>query len=89
MGRFEISEKVIRDIIEYIVAKTPGASQLILASSSADADNCLYIRAAVNAEWGSKVKAVALDLQRQITLEVNRMTNFNILGVEIEIRGFR
>ena len=89
MGKFEISEKVISDIIGYIVAQTPGASQLILASSSADADNCLYIRAAVNAEWGSRVKAVAKDLQRQITLEVNRMTNFNIRGVEIEIRGFR
>ena len=89
LGRFEISEKVIRDIIGYIVAKTPGASQLILASSSADADNCLYIRAAINAEWGSKVKEVAKELQKQIIQDVNHMTNFNIRGVEIEIRGFR
>lgn len=89
MGKFEISEKVISDIIGYIVTKTPGASQLILASSSADADNCLYIRAAINAEWGSRVKEVARELQKQIIYDVNRMTNFNILGVEIEIRGFR
>ena len=89
MGKFEISEKVINDIIGYIVDRTPGASQLILTSSSADADNCLYIRAAINAEWGSRVKAVASQLQEQITREVNRMTNFNIRGVEIEIRGFR
>ena len=89
MGKFEISEKVISDIIEYIVAGTPGAAQLILAASSADADSCLYIRAAINAEWGSKVMRVAEELQKKIIEEVTKMTNFNILGVEIEVRGFR
>lgn len=88
-GRFEISEKVISDIIGYAVLRTPGAAQLILASSSADADNNLYIRAAVNVEWGCRIRSVAAELQREIIAEVTRMTGFNILGVEIEVRGFR
>ena len=88
-GKFEISEKVISDIITYTVQITPGASQLILSSSSADADNNLYIRAAVNVEWGSRVRAVAQNLQQKIIEEVTRMTGFNILGVEVEVRGFK
>ena len=89
LGRFEISEKVITDIIAHIVDITPGAAQLILASSKADANNCLYMRAAINAEWGCKVMAVAEELQQTIIKEVSRMTNFNILWVEVEVRGFR
>ena len=68
---------------------TPGAAQLILASSKADANNCLYMRAAINAEWGCKAMRVAEELQRTIIADVSRMTNFNILWVEIEIRGYR
>ena len=89
LGRFEISEKVITDIIAHIVDITPGAAQLILASSKADANNCLYMRAAINAEWGCKAMRVAEELQRTIIADVSRMTNFNILWVEIEIRGYR
>ena len=89
LGRFEISEKVIRDIISHIVDITPGAAQLILASSTADSNNCLYMRAAINAEWGCKVMEVAKTLQQQIITDVSRMTNFNVLWVEIEVRGFR
>ena len=88
-GRFEVSEKVISDIIGYIVYITPGAAQLILTSSSADADNNLYIRAAINVEWGSRVLAVGRAVQQGITEAVTRMTGFNILGVEVEVRGFR
>ena len=88
-GRFEVSEKVISDIIGYIVSITPGASQLILTSSSADADNNIYIRAAINVEWGSRVLSVGRAVQEGITEAITRMTGFNILGVEVEVRGFR
>jgi len=88
-GKFEISEKVISDIIGYVVSITPGTSQLILASSSADADNNLYVRAAVNVEHGVRIRAAGTELQRAITEAVTRMTGFNILGVEVEVRGFR
>jgi len=88
-GKFDISEKVITDITAYLVSRTPGASQLILAASSADADNNMYIRAIISVEWGSSVPAVSLALQKEITEQVTRMTNFNILGVEIEVRSFK
>ena len=88
-GKFDISERVITDITSYIVDKTPGAAQLLLAGSSADADNNMYIRAIIQAEWGCRVQSMALELQREITEQVTKMTNFNILGVEIEIRSFK
>ena len=88
-GKFEVSEKVISDIIGYIIEITPGASQLILTSSSADADNNIYIRAAINVEWGSRVLSVGRAVQEGIIDAITRMTGFNILGVEVEVRGFR
>ena len=88
-GKFDISEKVITDITSYIVDQTPGAAQLILAASSADADNNMYIRAIIQAEWGCRLQAMAFELQREISEQVTKMTNFNILGVEVEIRSFK
>ena len=89
LGKFEISEKVISDIVGHIVAITPGASQVIMAGSSADADNNLYIRVIVTVEWGSRIRTTAYQLQKSITEEVARMTNLNINGVAVEVRGFK
>ncbi|MBO4862436.1 MAG: Asp23/Gls24 family envelope stress response protein [Firmicutes bacterium] len=89
LGKFEISEKVISDIVGHIVAVTPGASQVIMAGSSADADNNLYIRVIVTVEWGSRIRTTAYQLQKNITEEVARMTNLNINGVAVEVRGFK
>ena len=88
-GKYDISETVISDIASYIVEQTPGAAQLILAASSADADNNMYIRAIISANWGARLRDVAQLLQQQIVTEVTRMTNFNILGVEVEIRNYK
>ena len=88
-GKFEISDKVISDISAYLVQETPGAAQLIMAGSSSDADNNMYIRAIITVEWGARVRTVAQELQRSITEQVTAMTNFNINGVEIEVRGFK
>ena len=88
-GKFDISEKVINDIASHIVAVTPGAAQLLLAASSADADNNMYIRAVVTVDWGSRVKNVARQIQKGIVDAVTAMTGLNILGVEVEVRGFK
>jgi len=89
LGKFEISEKVISDIVSYIVSVTPGVSQVIMAGSSPDEDNNLYIRVIVTVEWGSRVRTAACELQKRIVEEVSRMTNFNINGVSVEVRGFK
>ena len=88
-GKFDISEKVINDIASHIVSVTPGAVQLLLASSTADSDNNMYIRAVITVDWGSRVRAVAGQLQQALVEAVTAMTGFNILGVEVEVRGFR
>ena len=89
LGKFEISEKVISDIVGYIVSVTPGVSQVIMAGSSPDEDNNLYIRVIITVEWGSRIRTAAAELQRRIVEEVSRMTNFNINGVSVEVRGFK
>ncbi|MBQ2041905.1 MAG: Asp23/Gls24 family envelope stress response protein [Firmicutes bacterium] len=88
-GKFEISEKVINDITSHIVSETPGAAQLLMSSSTADSDNNMYIRAVVTVEWGRRVLSVARQLQKSLVEAVTAMTGFNILGVEIEVRGFK
>ena len=68
---------------------TPGVSQVIMAGSSPDEDNNLYIRVIITVEWGSRIRTAAAELQRRIVEEVSRMTNFNINGVSVEVRGFK
>ena len=88
LGSYEISDKVISDIAEREIKHTPGASQLLWASSS-NTDDGIFIRIIVLCEWGAKLRSTARTLQQRIHNSVAEMTAFNVLGVAVEIRGYK
>ena len=87
LGSYEISDKIIVQIVEHVVSITPGCGQLLFASSINGNDG-LYIRAIIMAERGYKIREAAETLQKRVSQAVSHMTAFNILGVEVEIRGY-
>lgn len=87
LGAYTISDRVIEQIVEHVVSITPGCSELLFASST-NAEDGMYIRAIINVQRGFKVRQAAELLQKRVSLAVAYMTSFNILGVEIEIRGY-
>ena len=87
LGAYEISDKIIGQIVEHEVSITPGCGQLLFATSINGNDG-MYIRAIINAERGTKMRKAAEALQKRISGAVEHMTSFNVLGVEVEIRGY-
>ncbi|MBR0416919.1 MAG: hypothetical protein IJI56_03820 [Firmicutes bacterium] len=87
LGAYEISDKIIVQIVEHVVSITPGCGQLLFATCINGNDG-LYIRAIIMAEKGSDMMAAARTLQRRVARAVSHMTSFNILGVEVELRGY-
>lgn len=88
LGSYEISDKVINQIVDYGVRQIPGCAQLLF-SASINSEEGLYIRAIILAERGFKIRQSAEKLQEYVSKAVSSMTSFNILGVEVEIRGYK
>lgn len=88
LGSYEISDKVISDIAEMIIDKTEGCSQMLWTTSS-NTDEGMFIRVILMCEWGAKLKTTARVLRQRVYDTVSSMTAFNVIGVEVEIRGFR
>ena len=88
LGRFEISDKVISDIVHILADQTPGVANVLWVSSQ-NSDEGMYIRIVLQFEYGCKVRPAALAVQRNVFYEVSGMTAFNVLGVEVEVRGFK
>lgn len=88
MGSYEISDKVISDIIEYAAKSTPGVAE-ILGVLSDNSDESMYIKVILQFDYGAKVRTAAMTLQKTAFEAVEHMTNFNVSAVDIEIRGFK
>ena len=87
LGAYEISDRVIIQIVEHVVSITPGCGKLLFASCINGSDG-MYIRAIIMAERGRNMIFAAETLQRRVATAVSHMTSFNVLGVEVEIRGY-
>ncbi len=88
LGSYEVSNRVIQQIVDYGIRQIPGCAQLLF-SASINSDEGLYIRAIILAERGAKIRKSAEELQKFVNKAVSAMTSFNILGVEVEIRGYK
>ena len=88
LGRYEISDKVVSDIVQLMAEATPGVANVLWVSSQ-NSDEGMYIRMVLQFEYGTKVLTAARAMQRAVRDEVAYMTAFNVLGVEVEIRGFK
>jgi len=88
LGSYEVSDKVIQDIAEHIISKTDGAASLLWSAGSKTEEG-MIIRVIILCEWGARVKEVARKVQRDIYTAVEQTTAYNVLGVEVEVRGFK
>ena len=88
LGSYEVSDKVIQDIANHVIEKTEGAASLLFSAGSKTEEG-MMIRVIMLCEWGAKVKSVARTVQKQIYEAVEQTTAYNVLGVEVEVRGFK
>lgn len=88
LGSYQISDKVISDIAEHIIEVTPGATNLLWCATGKE-DDGIYIRVICLVEWGTRVREVAKAIQEKLCDAVESTTAFNILGAEVEVRGYK
>ncbi|MDO5331730.1 MAG: hypothetical protein Q4E99_03540 [Bacillota bacterium] len=88
LGNYEVSARVITDIAEKIVKETPGVAQLLWVAST-NTDDGIIIKAIILCARGAKVKTTARAFQGQLAEAVKYMTEFNILKVDVEVRGYK
>lgn len=88
LGDYVISDKVLSDIVEHVAASTPGISAVLRTVTDNQASG-LSLRISIVLSYSSKIMAVAREFQQRLAQQIEQMTAFNILSVDIEIRGLK
>lgn len=86
LGKFTISDKVLKDIIQYEGIKTEGLARL----SKIDVDEYedgIKIKLSVDIKFGNNIPKVTKELQTIIARELDYMTGINILAIDIFVKG--
>ena len=85
MGKYMISDRVIRDIVEYATYKVPGVHRILKIDVDNHA-NGIVIRMDISATYGKPLNKLAKGLQGKINQEVEYMTSINILETNINVK---
>lgn len=88
LGDYDLSDKVIADIAGYLAARTRGIDSILRVLTESSPEG-VAIRVMVLASYGAGIVEAATELQRRIAEQVESMTAFHILRVDIDIRGMR
>ncbi|MDD2217610.1 MAG: Asp23/Gls24 family envelope stress response protein [Eubacteriales bacterium] len=88
LGGFSISDKVIIDLVSYIVRKGDSVAEVI-KSGVENFGGGIKINLSVIMIYKPSVVSEASRLQSEIADAVEEMTSFNVEAINIEIRGLR
>lgn len=86
MGKYIISDKVIKDLIYYAANKVIGTYEI----DKIDIDNKdagLIIEMDVKIVYGNPIRPLIKCLQNQVKYEIEEMTSFNILAVNVYVKN--
>jgi uncharacterized alkaline shock family protein YloU len=86
LGKFTISDKVLKDIIQYEGIKTEGLARLSKIDVEEYQDG-IKIKLSVDIKFGNNIPKVTKELQTIIARELDYMTGINILAIDIFVKG--
>lgn len=86
MGEFFISEAVMRDIAVCAAKETPGIAKVIKAYENTSPDN-LIMNVEINIGRNCRIWETAMAFQKRLAEIVESMTAFNVVEVNVEVRG--
>jgi len=88
LGDYDLSDKVITDIAIYISGQVPGVVTVLRVNVESSEDG-VRIVVFVLMKYGVMIIDAAKELQNKISKQVEAMTAFNIMAVDIDIRGIK
>lgn len=86
MGEYFVAERVIDDIIHCVAYETPAISRIILVTQTPEAE-AYKLKIAVKVRRGFPIWESAMDFQEEVEKQVEKMTAFNVTGIDLEVRG--
>lgn len=86
MGEYFVAEKVIDDIITCLARMTPAISRVIYVVQSSNAE-AYRLKIGVKLKRGYPIWESAIDFQQKIEEQVEKMTAFNVIEIDLEVRG--
>ncbi len=88
LGDYDLSDKVINDIAFYVGERVPGVDS-VLRVTAESGENGVRIMVLVIMKYGTMIIDAAKELQEKISKQVETMTAFNIIAVDVDVRGLR
>lgn len=89
LGRYRISEKVMSDIVECIQKECESVYEILRVSMTEKqeaAEEGIEIYVIANLKYGKNLPKVATEFQKRIEEQIEHMTAFNVIRVDLEIR---
>lgn len=86
MGEYFIAEKVIDDIVMCVAGQMPSVSRVIRVIQIPKPD-AYRLRIAIKIRKGFPLWPSAVEFQKKVERQVERMTAFNVTEIDLEIRG--
>ena len=88
LGDYDLSDKVIADIVGYIAREVDGVEKVLRVYTDNSPDG-VHITIMILIAYGKVLFDVAKELQQKVAKQVEYMTAFNIMAVDIDIRGIK
>lgn len=86
MGEYFVAERVIDDIVTCLARLTPAISRVIYVVQSSSAE-AYKLKVGVKIKRGHPLWESAIEFQKKIEEQVEKMTAFNVTEIELEVRG--
>ncbi|MCR5230397.1 MAG: hypothetical protein K6D03_09750 [Solobacterium sp.] len=88
LGNFTIAHSAVIDIMEYVVSRTEGVREILKCSADIRTDGVILNIACIF-DFNERLMERVRELQESLASEVSHMTAFNILSVNVIIRGLK
>ncbi|MEG1008546.1 MAG: Asp23/Gls24 family envelope stress response protein [Clostridia bacterium] len=88
LGKFNISDKVINNIIEYVSNKVYGITKVYKITVNKYVDG-MKIDIDIEVMFGLSIPNIANDLKIKVIKELDRATGINIFGININVKGVK
>lgn len=86
MGEFFISDSVMDDIADCVAAEVSGVARVLNVYENTAPDN-LMMDVSLSIERGSAIWESAMEFQSKLAEVVETMTAFNVVQINVEVRG--
>ena len=88
MGKFRISDKAVQQLVRYACSKSKGIAEVVKVTVSSRPEGVILTVAAVF-DYSRSLRKNIIELQKTISEEVENMTAFHILRINVIVKGLK